>query len=118
MGTRADFYVGTGTDAEWIGSISYDGHPGRAPREALGSVSEAAFRRAVEDLLADPDVLSTRPEEGWPWPWEDSGTTDYAYAWSGGAAVRFLGPFPDMSGRQMDRDLMRSKRGGLILLIP
>lgn len=27
MGTRADFYVGTGANAEWLGSIAYDGHP-------------------------------------------------------------------------------------------
>jgi hypothetical protein len=24
MGTRGDFYVGRGKDAEWIGSIAYD----------------------------------------------------------------------------------------------
>lgn len=118
MGTKADFYVGAGTDAEWIGSISYDGYPDGAPIGALAAVSEASFRRAVEDLLADPDVLSTRPEEGWPWPWEDSSTTDYAYAWIGESAVQLSGPYPDMSGLQMDRGLMDSKRGGLILVVP
>lgn len=27
MSTRADFYVGRGAEAEWIGSISWDGYP-------------------------------------------------------------------------------------------
>lgn len=28
MGTRADFYVGRGEQAEWLGSIAWDGNPG------------------------------------------------------------------------------------------
>ena len=27
MGTRADFYIGKGTDAEWLGSIAWNGYP-------------------------------------------------------------------------------------------
>jgi hypothetical protein len=27
MGTRADFYVGRGPDAEWLGSVAMDGYP-------------------------------------------------------------------------------------------
>jgi hypothetical protein len=30
MGTRADFYVGRGETAEWLGSIAWDGNPGGA----------------------------------------------------------------------------------------
>jgi hypothetical protein len=56
MGTRADFYVGRGESAEWLGSIAWDGYP---------------------------DGID--PEMGWPWPWDDSGTTDYAYAFEDGA---------------------------------
>jgi len=26
----------------------------------------------------------TKPEQGWPWPWDDSHTTDCAYAFDGG----------------------------------
>lgn len=84
MGTRADFYVGTGPNAEWIGSISYDGDPDGMPEGAVKSKSEKKYRAEVERLLADREVLSTRPAEGWPWPWEDSRTTDYAYAWADG----------------------------------
>lgn len=81
MGTRADFYVGMPPNAEWIGSTSYDGHPdigwGKRP---LAARTEQEFRSAVETMLSDKDALVTRPSEGWPWPWEDSRTTDYAYA--------------------------------------
>ncbi len=27
MGTRADFYVGLGEQAEWLGSVAWDGNP-------------------------------------------------------------------------------------------
>lgn len=35
MGTRADFYVGRGTEAEWIGSIALDGYPDGIPDDGL-----------------------------------------------------------------------------------
>ena len=80
MGTRADFYVGTGPDAEWIGSISYDGDPNGPPKLLLRASSEATFRARATEILSSA-TLSTLPTEGWPWPWEDSRTTDFAYAW-------------------------------------
>jgi len=78
VGTRADFYVGRGHDAEWIGSIGYDGWPDGAPRPTLTKATEEWFRFSVA-IIAD-----VRPEDGWPWTWKDSGTTDYAYAFEGG----------------------------------
>src|ERR1041384_2735098 len=84
MGTRADFYVGTGPQAEWLGSVAYDGSPHGAPATVIKKRSETTYRAAVLELLDNPgsDFLPTRPEEGWPWPWEDSRTTDYAYTWA------------------------------------
>jgi hypothetical protein len=79
MGTRADFFIGIGPTAEWIGSISFDGGPSDNGAEPLAATSEVEFRDAVKQLLAS--TLSTRPEEGWPWPWEDFRTSDYGYAW-------------------------------------
>jgi hypothetical protein len=35
-------------------------------------------------LFGDRDNGPSPPEVGWPWPWEDSNTTDYAYAWDEG----------------------------------
>lgn len=106
MGTRADFYIGRGADAEWLGSIAWDGYPpGITPHgektvrrynemvhvdeewpagaHLFDATNEADFRARVERFFQyRKDV--TRPAEGWPWPWEDSCTTDYAYAFDGG----------------------------------
>lgn len=79
MGTRADFYDGRGLDAEWLGSIAWDGYPGGIPRDLLEATDAALFRNQVTIFLASRED-ATLPERGWPWPWEDSGTTDYAYA--------------------------------------
>ena len=81
MGTRADFFVGVGPEAEWIGSTSHDGHPTKWGQKPLAARTEAAFREAVEERLSTRHALVTRPSEGWPWPWEDFRTSDYAYAW-------------------------------------
>lgn len=85
MGTRADFYLGRGRDAVWLGSFAWDGDPATvATRLSLDAgqhiASEADWRESVAAMLkATADA--TYPEMGWPWPWEDSTTTDYAYAW-------------------------------------
>lgn len=84
MGTRADFYVGRGEQAEWIGSIAWDGYPeGLRDTAILTAPSEQDFRAAVSAELAKRDDATT-PDRGWPWPWENSHTTDYAYAFDGG----------------------------------
>lgn len=83
MGTRADFYVGRGEDAEWLGSIAWDGYPEGIDAAVLEPTSEDDYREAVALFLGDRDD-ATAPEQGWPWPWDDSGTTDYAYAFDGG----------------------------------
>ena len=87
MGTRADFYIGRGVNAEWIGSRAYDGHPywykNRQP--VFGATTEKTFRLAVRDMIDDDaECTMTRPEDGWPWPWTNSKTTDYAYAYDDG----------------------------------
>lgn len=84
MGTRADFYVGRGESAEWLGSIAFDGYPDGIASSVLNAITEAGYRNAVSDLLAVERRHATLPDEGWPWPWETSDTTDYAYAFDGG----------------------------------
>ncbi len=84
MGTRADFYVGRGTDAVWLGSVAWDGYPdgfGDWPL-LLASTDERQWREQVDTMLAARGDATT-PDKGWPWPWDDSGTTDYAYAFDG-----------------------------------
>ena len=95
MGTRADFYVGRGKGAEWLGSIAWDGYPtgiaGKKHGTSNGDVttspiltatSEEVFRAEVRAELASRED-GTTPDRGWPWPWNTSHTTDYAYAFDG-----------------------------------
>jgi hypothetical protein len=83
MGTRCDFYVGRGQKAKWIGSVAYDGFP-EDFEAIITAKTEAGYVRAVEKELSSRDD-STFAAEGWPWPWDDSGLTDYSIAWDKGA---------------------------------
>lgn len=83
MGTRSDYYLGRGKEAKWLGSKAYDGHPQNLKPEILNAPDEETFAREVTAFLRQCDD-ATLPEQGWPWPWEDSRTTDYAYAFDGG----------------------------------
>lgn len=82
MGTRADFYVGRGLTAEWLGSVAYDGDP-RSWRPRLMATDEADYRMRVSRELALIES-ATFPSQGWPWAWNDSRLTDYSYAWDEG----------------------------------
>lgn len=92
MGTRADFYVGRGKQAEWIGSIAWDG--GEIPEAVAKAKTEKTYRKRVAEFLTERDD-ATLPEQGWPWPWNDSGTTDIAYAFDSGRVYRACG-YPEM----------------------
>lgn len=83
MGTRVDFYVGRGPQAEWLGSYPYDGYPEGVADVIKRATDEKAFRAAVLDKCSDD--RGSLPEHGWPWPWEDGNLTDYSYAFDGGA---------------------------------
>jgi len=94
MGTRADFYIGRGDDMEWIGSIAWDGYPDDRDVNAVNKeATEESFREGVSNLIKSSGGI--QPHEGWPWPWDDSGTTDYAYAFDAGIvyASHFGGPW-------------------------
>lgn len=82
--TRADFYVGRGLKARWVGSIAFDGYPGERTREVMLSESARDFRSNVRRLRKDDGGDYTDQSMGWPWPWRDSSRTDYAYAWDRG----------------------------------
>lgn len=81
MSTKTDFYIGCGSDAEWIGSLQWDCEPDNillvpAGRLALTTSAEIVYRHAVEVLLAewiDDDYRHAyRAADGWPWPWPTS----------------------------------------------
>jgi len=90
VGTRADFYLGRGERAIWLGSISLNAAPGRlaegrdAPR-VLATRSPHVFRAAAQAIirksLVNGDAWSAGQGAAWPWPWPTSEQTDYAYAW-------------------------------------
>src|ERR1043166_943179 len=86
MGTRADFYVGITTDAEWLGSIAYDGYPDGIDASILSATTEAEYRARVAAFIASRDH-GTKPDDGWAWPWEDSNLTDFAYGFADGAVL-------------------------------
>lgn len=99
MGTRADFYVGRGPSAEWLGSIAWDGYDitGFKIEEAK---TEKTFRKRVAAFLASRDD-ATLPAQGWPWPWEDSTLTDEVYAFDKGQLWNARG-YPDSRWFKMD----------------
>lgn len=83
MGTRADFYVGRGESAEWLGSIAWDGNPSGIPSVIRIANREDEYRAGVADFLSGRED-ATKPENGWPWPWDDGQLTDYSYAFDEG----------------------------------
>src|SRR4051794_6497715 len=96
MTTRADFYVGRGPQAEWLGSIAVAGMPGGVDdpadggRAVIRATTEARYRVAVSRFLAGRRD-ATPARMGWPWPWKDSRKTDYAYAWDDGLWACYAG---------------------------
>lgn len=81
MGTRADYYVyDENNNLVWVGSTAYDGYPDGVPEDLLKVETYEDYLREIEEILTEYHH-ATRPEQGWPWPWEDSTTTDYAYVW-------------------------------------
>lgn len=105
MGTRADFYIGRGENAEWLGSIGWDGNPYGLPERLLAASTEDDFKAAFHAYIASRDDF-TSPDMGWPWPWNDSRTTDYAYAFDDGKvwASCFGGKWFEAAGEQPEDD--------------
>jgi len=83
MGTRADFYVGRGESAVWLGSTAMDGNIDSQSEEILLAKTQDDFVRAVTGEIEERDD-GTKPSDGWPWPWETSNLTDYSYAFDDG----------------------------------
>lgn len=58
MGTRADFYVGKGPNAEWLGSTAMDGYP-----EGIFHKDNLRLSTHAEGLPADYFVWLSIPRE-------------------------------------------------------
>jgi hypothetical protein len=107
LGTRADFYVGRGLDAEWLGSIAWDGY--EIPDSIRRAKERGAYRKAVKRFLEGRDD-ATFPKDGWPWPWEDSATTDYAYAFDGVRTYGSVFGGPWWSAKREPQDEPKGKK--------
>jgi len=94
--TTADFYVGLGDQAEWLGSLSLDGSQASVddaglfdPLPSEATYTETTFRTIVAHLLAhaiEADAgYSAKAGDVWPWPYPDSGGTDMAYVYVNGS---------------------------------
>lgn len=91
MGTRADFYIETDGQLEWQGAIAWDGYcvsesegdTDSVEKNVLLATDPESFKTALKAFAETRDDW-TAPEEGWPWPWEDSRTTDFAYVHKNG----------------------------------
>lgn len=131
MGTRADFYIGSGLTAEWLGSVAWDGYEWAENKasDLMKATTEQEFRDAVAAIAAERGAEDwTSPEMGWPWPWKTSATTDYAYCFENGSVcVYYLGAkytgkevkssfdaeWPDMSAAA--KPTLSGPRSGLIV---
>lgn len=144
MGTRADFYIKAGDSLEWLGSVAWDGydieemkpeHASESPRnksciDVRTATDEQQFRAALLSYFSHRDDV-TLPAQGWPWPWEDSTTTDRAYVFSDGRVICYAwgkeivpgdddaegpepsGGWPDMSAVQ---SVTLGRRSGVIVV--
>ena len=63
MGTPADFCLGRGEKAEWIGSVAMDAYPSGISPAVLGASSQEEFTTARLFFIAHRDDF-TSPEDG------------------------------------------------------
>lgn len=83
MGSKADFYLGRGLEAEWLGSVEWDGLPAALPASLLASPSAEQYRSEVLSMV-DARADGIDPTDGWPWTWDTSHGTSYSYAFDQG----------------------------------
>ena len=81
---------------KWLGSKGFDGYPDGIDEKVLKSTDEQEYEKVVADFLSSAND-ATFPNQGWPWPWNDSRTTDYAYIFENGKVMSscFGGPLFD-----------------------
>jgi len=78
--TKADFYIGTGVTANWIGSTFNDGYVHGIPLEILLCVNPTLFEELVVEFIQSREVGAVKTNgDRWPHPWPDSRMTDYSY---------------------------------------
>jgi len=77
--TKADFYIGNGIAANWIGSIREDGYPRGISLEILICTNPTLYEELVVDFIHEREGVVKTEGGKWPWLWPDSRMTDYSY---------------------------------------
>ena len=81
MGTRADFYTRSlNGNLSWRGSIAWDGGE-ELPTYIREAGTAGAFVHGLYKWFKHDRQDATTPKQGWPWPWDTSAMTDYAYVY-------------------------------------
>lgn len=111
MGTRADFYIGSGDEAVWLGSVGWDGYKWDQDHECklMQAKTDDEFKSAVDEISKERDDF-THPDNGWPWPWDDSHTTDYAYCLIDGKVIAYIFGSEAFINEDGERDSDESKK--------
>lgn len=78
---------------KWLGSKGYDGYPDGIEEKVLKATTAEEFERETYAFLKSEDD-ATFPENGWPWPWNDSRTTDYSYIFENGKVMASCFGYP------------------------
>lgn len=76
---NADFYVGSGRNADWIGSVKKNGDIWHIPPELLLQVNRIMFEEMVIDFIKENDGIVANHICEWPWDWTDSRMTENTY---------------------------------------
>ena len=77
--TKADFYIGNGITANWIGSIFKDGYPNGIPLKILICGNPTLFEEDVVEFIQRVEGVVKTNGDKWPWLWPDSQMTDFSY---------------------------------------
>ena len=77
--TKADFYIGTGIAANWIGSINADGYITGIPLDIITCTNPTLHEELVVEFIEGRNGVVKTNGGKWPWLWPDSRMTDYSY---------------------------------------
>jgi hypothetical protein len=76
---KADFYVGIGPSAEWLGSVSKCGELWAISTPILLQVNQTMYEEMVIEYIKYCEGVVANHVCQWPWEWFDSRMTDYSY---------------------------------------
>ena len=76
---KADFYVMTGAEADWIGSVHRCGEIWAISTQILLQVNRTMYEEMVIDYINFCEGVVANHVCQWPWDWPDSRGTDYSY---------------------------------------